>query len=204
MNTDVSLMMALGSFLAMAIAWYLASSDELATPMQLMLSHEKGFPLIAKGDWWGNLFAMSPVLYIVGQYTHDWEANAIAAMLVFSVISSVVMHSLYYNGVYPDAIAGKKRMGRAAWIYVPYFAATVFALGMFYLESQASTADTLIVGILLSAYIALANHAGLHLLNKKFHFPWCPDLFTEDEPATAVRLFGGLVLVFILTVTKIW
>ncbi len=214
-HMEKRLVVALLSAGVVLVAGILSYKDGTFSNVQMMRKYPDtySFSFIANGAMWGNFFFVSAVLYIVGKYTTEWSVVAIlVALLVGEIASYGMFRFVYVLGKYPDALVGDPLAGAsrplplAGKVIVVYFGAVLAALLLFYLDSKPAGSDVILVGILLAVYLVLANHVGLYFLDKRFHFPWCPQIFVEEsreESRPLMILFGSGALLSAVTAFKL-
>ena len=201
---STELVLALSSAVVLVVIAGLADLNEMFFPRQMLWEHEVGFPLIAKGDWWGNLFLISPAIYIIGKYADGWSNTEIGIALVAgTVVSYWLFQFVYRRGKFADALAGAGEIYPAGWVTMLYSATIVVPIiGLFYLRTNATPQDVLAVGFLLALYVPLANHAVLGWLNSLYAYPWCPRIFAEEKTPLRIIVIGE-VLVILATYAKL-
>ncbi|MHB8710007.1 MAG: hypothetical protein ACYC6X_00405 [Minisyncoccota bacterium] len=195
--------MAFLSVFLMVIAAILAHVDNRWLPGQMMLQHSaKGIPGIANGAWWGNLFLMSPILFLIGFYAEQWSRQEVLATLIIgAVVGSYAFLRVYRFGLHDDAWAGAGEVHPAGVVAMVYTAGLLAAFILFYVCSNVERAHVLIIGVLLVLYLPLANHLVLDFLNGAQHFVWCPQIFKEEvRPMIIMR--GGLIFATVITTGK--
>ncbi|MSU74622.1 hypothetical protein EXS57_02485 [Candidatus Kaiserbacteria bacterium] len=202
MQNELGVKMALTSVFLMVAVFLLADWGNMLTPGRMRA--QMGFPLAVKGDWWGNLFLLSPALYIMGKYAQSLgRGEVLIAVLAAFVASYVLFELVYRKGEYPDALAGAGVITPAGWVTVFYSTVVFAAISLFYLRAPATTADILIVSGLLMLYIPIANHVLLWLLDGWCFFPWCPPLFRKEEMSPLYFILLGEVAVMVATIIKL-
>ncbi|MFI5260617.1 MAG: hypothetical protein ACHQU0_02375 [Candidatus Paceibacteria bacterium] len=176
--------------LVLAAAWW----SRMALPSQM--DDIIGFPLLLKGDWWGNIILMSPVLYIAGKHMLEWSGKEMLYSLIFWFIISYLLFQFgYRKGKYPDALAGAGELHVAGWVMMFYTATALTFIGLFYTSADVTSDEVAAIGMLLCLYLPLANHVVLHWFKKAGRFPRCPDAFAEENPPILILFFGEIVVV---------
>lgn len=198
-----STILALSSAAAVFLMALLAYQDGMLFPSQMVARYPIGFPFIANGGMWGDLFFVTPALYLIGKHHEEWGVWLWPA-LVLGVLASYAMHHfVYLRGALPDSLAGGGRpISPAGWVHVGYFAVCIALVGLFYLRSTPTTEDVTWVGILLGLHVVVANHVPFHYINRHYKFPWCTIIF-ENEPAALWTLGVALAMLVTATVMKL-
>jgi hypothetical protein len=188
----------------MSLVLILAFFDGMLLPAQMAGRYKIGFPAVANGAIWGNLILLSAALYLIGAYRGQWSSQEIGTALGFGIaISYGLFEFVYLKGKFPDALAGGgKDISPAGWVMLIYSAGVYAAIGLFYLRTNATLGDVLVVAGLLTLYIPVANHAVLGWLNSTYSWPWCPRIFAE-ESSPLFFIVGGEILVVLATVVKL-
>ena len=215
---SIGLILALSSVCLVLVEGSLTYLDEMFLPSQMMKKYPVGFPFIANGGMWGDLFLVTPVLYIIGKYHAEWGVWLWPA-LIFGVIASYAMHYfVYLHGALPDSLAGGGRpISPAGWVHVAYFGGAIALIGLFYFCSRPTNGDVTWIGILLALHIIVANHVPFYYISKHYRFPWCTTIFgSESRPlwilgiaivmlmvVTAAKLFGAKALSFLAVFLKL-
>lgn len=202
MNTGLTL--AVSSVCLMLGVMVLAYIDNMFLPSQMVEECvDIGFPLIAKGDWWGNLFLLSGVLYIIGTYSKQWGLpELILSLTVGASISLLLFYGVYLNGKFPDALAGGGKISPAGWVVMVYTTLVLASFILFYFYSDPTIPHVVLVWILVALYLPIANHAVLGWLNAVYLYPWCPRIFAE-ESLPLYFIIGGEVLMVLVTLLKL-
>ncbi len=198
------IVMGVSSVLFMAVAALLAYANNRWFPGQMMLHHSaKGIPGFANGAWWGNLFLMSPILFLIGFCAEQWSWQKVGATLIIGIIVSLYAFlQVYRFGLHDDAWAGAGEIHPAGAVVMVYTAGLLAAFILFYVCSSTERAHVLIIGVLLVLYLPLANHLVLNFLNWVQHFIWCPQIFKEEvRPMIIMR--GGLIFATVITTAKL-
>lgn len=196
--------MALASSMFMLVAAILSWLDGTFLPSQMTAKHHGySFSFVANGATWGNLVFLSIALYFIGSYSDQWDRGEISvAFFLGGLISLVLFIYVYRNGKFPDSLAGAENISPAGWVVVIYTGLVYAALGLFYFRTNATQADILIIGTLLTLYIPVANHVVLSDLNSYYRWSWCPDIFGE-ETSPLLFIIGGGFLVVAGTILKL-
>lgn len=200
---ESGIVMARMSVLLMFAVLLLAWLDGMLLPSQRPAAG-LWFPAIANGAIWANLVLLSVALYHIGRYWWQWNfEEVLLAFVVGLAVSFALFYFVYQRGKFPDALAGGGRpISPAGWVMVLYSGIVYAFIALFYLRASATAADVVLVGVLLAAYIPIANHAVLGWLNSLFSFPWCPRIFAEES--TPLRfILGGEALVIVATGLKL-
>ncbi len=217
---------ALVSVLVVLVEATLAYFDGMFLPSQMVLvrKYPVGLPFVAHGGMWGDLFLISPFVYMIGKYRNEGSFTAMLCMFAIGLISSGAMHGFVYTqGELPDSLASARQgLTPAGWFHLFYFGAVVGLLLLFYFWSKPVGEDLMIVSVFLTIHLLLGNHVGLKLVNSRFHFPWCPPFSTSSFVTVmvgdvllvgATTYAGGIwtaeiVLLFsiaeIVLITRIW
>jgi hypothetical protein len=209
---SVGFILALSSVLLVLIEAGLTYLDGMFLPSQMVMRYPIGFPFISNGGMWGDLFFVTPVLYIIGKYHEQWGVWLCPAIILGVAVSYAMHHFVYLKGTLPDSLAGGGRpISPAGWIHVAYFGIGFALITLFYFCSAAMNDDVIWVGILLALHIIVANHVPFYYIAKHYNFAWCTTIFdTEAAPlrillvaismlttATLAKLFTTKLLTFL-------
>lgn len=202
---SLSLILALSSVTAIFAAAFLAYQDGMLFPSQMMERYPVGFPFIANGGMWGDLLFVTPALYFIGKHANEWDSEEVWLALLAGLATSLAMHYfVYLKGALPDSLAGGGRpISPAGWIHVGYFAIAIALIGLFYFCSAPTRSDVMVVGILLTLHIVVANHVPFHYLSEIYHFSWCPTIFgNESQPLWILGI--AMALLASVSAIKLW
>lgn len=162
---------------------------------QMQKKHKKGYPLVAKGDWWGNIFLITPVMYITGRYLEAWTRNEInIALLIGAIIAIYLYCFVYRNGEDPDACAGAGEIHPAGFLTMVYSTPVFAFIGLFYIRTDATPEEVEAVGMLLGAYLFVANHVVLAWFRSMFSLSWAPDPFKKGSNSLLILLAGEIAV----------
>ena len=189
----------------MALTMLLAYVDNRLFPGQMIAHHAaKGFPGIANGALWGNLFLMSFAVFLIGLCWDQWSRGNITVSLVLgTALSFYAFVFVYRTGLHDDAWAGAGEIHPAGIIAMIYTAGLIAAFILFYVFSSVERTYVWIIAGLLILYLPLANHVVLNFFNELQHFVFCPQIFKEEvRPLIIMR--GGLIFVAAITSLKLF
>lgn len=201
-----SLILALSSATAVLCAATLSYYDGTLFPWQMMTKYPGfSFSFIANGAMWGDLFLVTSALYVIGKYAGKWtDGEMLLALVVAFAVSAAMHYFVYLQGKLPDSLAGGGRpISPAGWIHVVYFGGALAAIELFYVRSQATTSDVIVVSALLFLHLIVANHIPLQLLNNRYHFRWCPSSIAW-ESSSLYTTIGACSLLTVVTGLKLW
>ena len=207
---ETRLVIALSSVGLMLLTFVLAHFDHRLLPEQMMDYHaKKGYPAVSNGSLWGNLFLMPFVVYVIWSYSAQWTAPEIkAAAWAGLALASCAFVFGYRTGKFDDALAGAGLMHPAGVVAMLYTAGLIATFILFCFFTKAESKDVWIVGVLLLAYIPIANHLVLNLLNEHLHFSWCPQIFKEEGRPMKILIRGELIAAAVIAVKlyipKVW
>jgi hypothetical protein len=195
--SSFGLKLALGSVLLVFIEAALTHVDGMLLPSQMIRRYPIGFPFIANGGMWGDLFCVTLALYTIGKYASEWSLPEITVALLIGVAISYAMHHfVYLKGALPDSLAGGGRpISPAGWVHVVYFGIGLALIGLFYFCSTPTNSDVLWVGILLALHIIVANHVPFYYIAKHYNFSWCTTIFDTEAAPLQILFIASILLI---------
>lgn len=186
------------SVLSVLIEGWLAYVGGMLTPSQMLVkyrNHPQGLPFICHGGMWGDLFLITPIVdIVVALYGDQWSTMQMGVMLGIGMVLSGAMHGVYFMTPFPDSLAWKGGISAAGLVHVVYMGIAFAIIGLLFIcTANVPPTYLIVVSVVLTVHVAIANHIVLGWLNESYRWSWCPDFIHKPDPWITIAAAGAIL-----------